>query len=141
MKKSNSVSYRRKPRTYVCTCEGYTHACSPHRARQSSLAAFFFYRETKLDEVSHVHRHLLDLSGVELLDITEVPHVALQGKSKKNRKEGRRGGTRGEGAGYVEMTLTKTSLKRPRTTAVPGTEKSLLEGKFSRHRQHNNMHE
>lgn len=50
--------------------------------RRKSLFSFLstasFYSETGLDEVCHVHRHLLDLSGVELLDITEVPHVTLQ---------------------------------------------------------------
>ena len=28
-----------------------------------------------LDEVSHVHRHLLDLRVVELLDVAQVAHV------------------------------------------------------------------
>lgn len=37
-----------------------------------------------LDEVRDVHRHFLDLGGVEFLDITEVPHVALMiGKGVK----------------------------------------------------------
>ena len=51
------------------------------------MIATFFYRETTSDEVSHVHRHLIDLSGVELLDITQVPHVALTGneRSKEER--------------------------------------------------------
>lgn len=31
-----------------------------------------------LDEVGHVERHLLDLRVVELLDVLQVPHVALQ---------------------------------------------------------------
>ena len=32
----------------------------------------------RLDEVSDVHRHLLDLSVVELLDVAEEPHVVTR---------------------------------------------------------------
>lgn len=40
------------------------------------------YRETALDEVGNVHGHLLDLCGVELLDVTEVPHITLRRRAK-----------------------------------------------------------
>ena len=40
-----------------------------------------------LDEVGHVHGHLLDLSGVELLDITEVPHVTLNRERRDTVRE------------------------------------------------------
>lgn len=51
---------------------------SKRREPLFSLSTASFYSETGLDEVCHVHRHLLDLSGVELLNITEVPHITLQ---------------------------------------------------------------
>lgn len=72
--------YRNKPRAYVKNAHTHTTRVARHDCR------FFFYRETRLDEVSHVHRHLLDLRGVELLDIAQVPHVALERKIRKREE-------------------------------------------------------
>lgn len=74
------------------------------------------YRETQLDEVCHIHGHLLDLSGVELLDITEVPHVTLKPKKRQQKRST-------AGAGDDDQLSCKTSVTL--ATAVPfSTEKS-----------------
>lgn len=100
--------------TYVRTCEEYTRIhYSPHRAPGHDFSAFFSIAKTKSDEVSHVHRHLLDLSGVELLDITEVPHVALE--TKESKEENAKGGKKGRKGRLVKRVGYMGAMRLPAT--------------------------
>lgn len=84
-----------------------------------------FYHETRLDKVRHVHRHLLDLSGVELLDITEVPHVALCVAGRERRGGGGVNGWRW-GGWWWRGTLTKDQREDGEDGAAAAVGASLV---------------